>query len=306
MPRTIGQLRDAGLTQCTQGALTIDLGPTLGKALIMKKDGATLYMTRDIAAAEHRFSDMLLDKSIYVVAMQQDLHLAQLFRIMEMMAGKGLIPAQWPKLMQHSNFGMVKGMSTRKGTVVFLEDILDEARDVMHAVMQSNPEKYAEIENPLAVSDVLAVSAIIVQDLAAKRIKDYDFKLERVTQFEGDTGPYLQYAHARLCSIERKSGFVLAGSYDIEQLKEREAVDLAWHIALLPDTIQQARSTHEPCTLVSYLMTLSQLVSQCLQKMWVKGQCEDVALSRLALYKSARIALGNGMRLIGLRPLERM
>ena len=116
----------------------------------------------------------------------------------------------------------------------------------------------------------------------------------------------LQYAHARLCSIERKSGVVLASTYHVELLKEREAVDLAWHIALLPDTIQQARITHEPCTLVSYLMTLSQLVSQCLQKMWVKGQDENVALARLALYKSARIALGNGMRLIGLRPLERM
>ena len=175
----------------------------LGKALIMKKDGATLYMTRDIAAAQHRFSDMLLDKSIYVVAMQQDLHLAQLFRIMEMMAGKGLVPARWPKLMQHSNFGMVKGMKYQEGDRwSFWRTFLDEARDVMHGVMQSNPEKYAEVENPLAVSDVLAVSAIMVQDMAAKRIKDYDFKLERVTQFEGDTGPYLQYAHARLCSIE--------------------------------------------------------------------------------------------------------
>jgi arginyl-tRNA synthetase len=208
-------------------------------------------------------------------------------------------------LMQHINFGMVKGMKTRKGEVVFLEDILDEARDVMHGVMQSNPEKYAEVENPLVVSDVLAVSAIVVQDMAAKRIKDYDFKLERVTQFEGDTGPYLQYAHSRLCSIERKSG-IKTDNYDISLLTEKEATELAWHIARFPDTIQEARISHEPCNIVSYLMALSQCVSQCLQKLWVMGQAEEVAKARLALYKAARITLGNGLRLIGLKPLERM
>lgn len=309
MPRTIALLDQGNLMQTTEAAKTIDLEAwKLGRPLIMKRDGATLYMTRDIAAAQHRFEEYKLAKSIYVVAMQQDLHLAQLFKIIELMGEKGLVPASWHHDMLHINFGMVKGMRTRKGEVVFLEDILDDARDTMHAVMQASPEKYAEIADPVGTSDTLAVSAIVVQDMAAKRIKDYDFKLERVMQFEGDTGPYLQYAHSRLCSIARKSGLSISDTSTVkwELLTEREAADLAWHIARFPDTLQEARITFEPCTLVSYLMALSQTVSQCLNKLWVMGQPEDVARARLALYTAARITLGNGLRVIGLRPLERM
>lgn len=308
------------LLQDSQGAKTIDLEVPwkLGRALVVKRDGATLYMTRDIAAAEHRFTAYGLSKSIYVVAMQQDLHLAQLFKIVELLGEKGVFPKEWAPACAHINFGMVKGMKTRKGEVVFLTDILDEARQVMLEVMQSNPDKYAEIEDPVATADTLAVSAIVIQDMSAKRIKDYEFKLARVTQFEGDTGPYLQYAHSRLCSIERKVPVSLKSGdengprpYDLSTidwslLAEKEAFDLAWHLARFPDTVQEARVSTEPCTIVSYCMHLSQLVSSALNKLWVMGQEERVARSRLALYVAARITLGNGLKMLGLKPLERM
>jgi arginyl-tRNA synthetase len=287
--------------QESQGAQIVDLeAEGLGKAIVVKKDGTTLYLTRDIAAAQYRFEKYDLAKSIYVIAMQQDHHMKQLIRIL------GMMEKPWADNVLHVNFGMVLGMKTRKGQVVFLEDILDDARDVMHSVMKENPEKYAQIENPEEVADTLAVSAIVVQDMSARRIKDYEFKIERVTKFEGDTGPYLQYAHARLCSIQRKSGIDITGAIDYSLLGEKEAVDLALMVAQYPEIVQEARLSMEPCNIVAYLMGLSRLVSTALDRLWVMGQEQELAKARMALYVSARYTLGNGLILLGLKPLERM
>ncbi|PJF17478.1 hypothetical protein PSACC_02713 [Paramicrosporidium saccamoebae] len=297
----IQELKDKKIVQESQGAQIVDLeADGLGKAIVVKKDGTTLYLTRDIAAAQYRFETYDLAKSIYVIAMQQDHHMKQLIRILEMME------KPWADNVLHVNFGMVLGMKTRKGQVVFLEDILDDARDVMHAVMKENPEKYAQIENPEEVADTLAVSAIVIQDMSARRIKDYEFKIERVTKFEGDTGPYLQYAHARLCSIQRKSGIDITGPIDYSLLNEKEAVDLALMIAQYPEIVQEARLSMEPCNIVAYLMGLSRVVSTALDRLWVMGQKEELAKARMALYVSARYTLGNGLVLLGLKPLERM
>lgn len=300
----VAELEQMGLLVDSQGAKVVDLDPyKLGKAIIIKKDGATLYLTRDIAAANERFERLKLDKAIYVIASQQDLHMQQLFKIME------LSNRPWAKNMVHINFGMVLGMSTRKGKVEFLEDVLNDAKNTMHEVMKENPAKYAEIADPEATSDILAISAIVVQDMAAKRVKDYKWELERVTKFEGDTGPYLQYAHSRLRSIERKAAEVIGSDLskaDLSLLTEKEAVSLALLIARYPDVVQEARITTEPCTVINYLMLLSRSISTALDRLWVMNQEADLSLARVALYTAARITLGNGLRLIGLKPLDRM
>lgn len=301
MKKTVDELKERELLQESKGAQVIDMEAYgLGKPLVIKSDGATLYLTRDLAAAEHRFTEWTLNKSIYVVSSQQDLHLQQLFRAMHLM-GKPFAPH-----MLHINYGLVKGMKTRKGQVVFLDDILDDAKEVMLGVMQQNAEKYAQIADPERTADILAVSAVVVQDMAARRIKDYEFKIERVTQFEGDTGPYLQYAHSRLCSVERRAEYPLDGSEDLSLLVEKEAVDLAIALARFPDVVQEARITQEPCCVVNYLLSTCRLVSQTLDKLWVKGQEPALAKARLALYTAARITIGNGLALIGIKPLERM
>lgn len=301
MKASVAELKEKNLLEESKGAMVIDMESAgLGKPLVLKSDGATLYLTRDIAAAEHRFEEYKLDKSIYVVSSQQDLHLQQLFKAMEML-GK-----PWAKHMLHINYGLVKGMKTRKGQVVFLDDILNDAKDIMLGVMQQNAEKYAQIADPEGTADILAVSAVVVQDMAARRIKDYEFKIERVTQFEGDTGPYLQYAHSRLCSVERRAEVQMDGSEDLSLLTEKEAIDLALQIARYPDVVQEARVTQEPCCVVNYLLSLCRSVSQTLDKLWVKGQEPEVARARLALYAAARYTVGNGLTLIGLKPLERM
>lgn len=304
MKERLAELEAKGLLQESRGAKLVDLeSHGLGKPLLVKSDGATLYLTRDVAAAQDRFDRWSLDKSIYVVAAQQDLHLQQLFKILEL-AGK-----PFHSNMLHINFGMVKGMSTRKGTIVFLDDILDEAKETMHQQMKSNPDKYAEVQDPERTSDILGVSAVIVQDMMAKRIKDYDFNMDRMTQFEGDTGPYLQYAHTRLASIPRRTNISISdydNEIDYSQLSETEAHDLALLIARYPEVVQEARLSCEPCQVVNYLLALARQVSSCLDKLYVMGQDLEVAKARLALYNAARITLSNGIRLIGLIPLERM
>lgn len=298
----IAELREKGLLVESQGAQVVDLETEgLGKALILKRDGTTLYITRDIASAQSRFEQFGLDKCIYVIAMQQDHHMKQLKAILSKMQ------KPWADEILHVNHGMVLGMKTRKGQVVFLEDILDDAKDFMHDVMKSNPEKYAQIEDPETVADTLAVSAIAIQDMSARRIKDYEFKIERVARFEGDTGPYLQYAHSRICSIERKSGIdTEAGTIDYSLLSEKEAVDLAMTIAQYPEIVQEARISLEPCTIVVYLMNLSRQISTVLDRLWVMGQESELAKARMALYRAARYVLGNGLSILGLEPLERM
>lgn len=288
-----------------KGARLVDLTPhnkKLGKAIVQKRDGTTLYLTRDIGEAADRYEKHKFDKMIYVVAAQQDLHLAQLFKILELMG------YEWASRCSHVNFGMVKGMSTRKGTAVFLDQILDEAKATMHQVMQKNESKYNQIEDPETVSDIVGISSVMIQDMSAKRINDYEFSWDRMTSFEGDTGPYLQYAHSRLCSMQRKSGLTDADvtNANLSLLTEPAAVEIIKLLIVWPAVVQQTYKAQEPSTIVTYQYRLCHAISGAYDKLWVSGQEAELAKARMALYVASRIVLRNGMTLLGLKPLERM
>lgn len=301
MKKYVEEMRQSGLLIESEKAFIVDLNEWgLGSSIVLKKDGTSTYMTRDIAAANERFNEYHFDRSIYVIAVQQDLHLQQLFKICQLME------RPWTSKMVHVNFGMVEGMSTRKGNVVFLEDIIDGAKETMHDVMRKNESKYAQIQDPEGTADTLAISAIFIQDMSAKRIKNYTFDMERMTSFEGDTGPYLQYAHARMVSVQRNSALPVDSHVDWAVLEEKIAFDLALHLAKYPAIIKDIIANYEPCTLVNYLMGLAHLISQAFDVLWVMGQPEPIAKARLALFVSSRIVLGNGLRVLGLSPLERM
>lgn len=311
----------------------------MNKVLVKKSDGTTLYITRDISAAAERKNKYNFSKMFYVVASQQDLHFQQLFKILDLME------YNWHTELTHINFGMVKGMSTRKGTVVFLEEILNEAQATMLEVMKSNPDKFSEIENPELVADLIGLSAVVIQDFSAKRIKDYEFNWKRMTNFEvscccnfcghcsrscyctigisclrlvinnaihpltklqGDTGPYLQYQHARLCSMERKSGVKINKDADFSLLTEPVAEDIAQLLGKFPEVVKQAANTTEACTVVAYLFELAHTVSSAHSVLWVKDREQSLAEARMALFWAARVTLGNGLKLLGLVPLERM
>ena len=171
MEQAVEQLASSGLSEDSKGAVIVDLTKSkdknvkkLGKALVKKSDGSSLYLTRDIGEIKRRYEQYHFDKMIYVVAVQQDLHLAQLFKIVELMGDKEISDR-----CQHINFGMVKGMSTRRGEVKFLDDILRDVGEHMHEVMKRNEKKYVQVENPEQVSDTLGISSVMVQDMKGKR-----------------------------------------------------------------------------------------------------------------------------------------
>jgi arginyl-tRNA synthetase len=239
---------------------------------------------------------------IYVVASQQDLHLAQLFKIEELMGRKDISDK-----CQHINFGMVLGMSK------FLDDILRDVGDKMHEVMRTNQTKYEQVENPEQTADTLGISAVMVQDMKGKRINNYTFDMDRMTSFEGDTGPYLQYAHARLCSIYRKAvmrdpslGQLDLGTADLSLLKEPHAIDLVRQLAAWPDTFLNTVKTQEPTTVLTYLFKMAHALSSSYDQLQVVGSERNVMIARLALYVAARQVLNNGMKILGLNPVERM
>ena len=298
-------MEERGVSEASDGAVIVDLAKhqkKLGKALVKKKDGTSLYLTRDICEAKDRYEKYHFDKMIYVVASAQDLHLAQLFKILELMGWTDI-----SSRCEHINYGLVLGMSTRKGTVKFLNDILQDVGDKMHEVMMSNQSKYEQVENPQKTADTLGISAVMVQDMSGRRINNYDFDMNRMTSFEGDTGPYLQYAHARLCSITRKAAVSreALASADFALLGEKHAVDLVRSLAQWPDVFANAVKTQEPVTVLTYLFKMTHALSSSYDHLQVVGSEEGLKNARMALYDCARQVLGNGMRLLGLSPVER-
>ncbi|ROT38227.1 arginyl-tRNA synthetase [Sodiomyces alkalinus F11] len=303
-------LEEKGISEESEGAIVIPFakhvpgkaGKSLEKPVIRKRDGTALYLTRDISELLHRVDKYDFDHLIYVVASQQDLHLKQLFKIIELMGH-----TEVAKKVQHINFGMVLGMSTRKGTVKFLDDIIRDVSDHMHEVMRKNEEKYKQVENPEAVAETLGISSIMVQDMTGKRGNNYTFNMEAMTSFEGDTGPYLQYAHARLCSITRKSGLSDEDvvTADLSLLTEKHAVDLVRVLAQYPDVFMNTLRTLEPTTVLTYLFRMTHLLSSSYDHLRIIGSEPELMKARLALYNSARTVLSSGMRLLGLTPVSR-
>ncbi|KAH0498736.1 hypothetical protein TgHK011_005975 [Trichoderma gracile] len=311
MAKLAVEMEEKGISRVDNGATLVDFtqllpgkeGKRLGVAVIRKRDGTALYLTRDVCELLSRYETYKYNKMIYVVASAQDLHLKQLFEIVKLLGYKDIA-----ERCQHINFGLVLGMSTRKGTVKFLDDILRDCADHMHETMKKNKEKYAQVENPEATADILGISSVMVQDMSGKRINNYTFNMEAMTSFEGDTGPYLQYAHSRLCSIKRRANLTdeELQSADLSLLTEQHAVNVVRMLSQYPDTVQNTLKTLEPTTVLTYLFKMSHAVSSSYDHLQVVGSEKELMKARMALYDAARIVLANGMKLLGLTPLERM
>lgn len=310
MEEAANKMREMGLTEEDRGAQLIDFskhvsgkqGKSLGKVILRKKDGTALYLTRDISELLNREKKYKFDQMIYVIASQQDLHCQQFFKVVELMGYKDIAAK-----VQHINFGMVLGMSTRKGTVKFLDDILRDVGEHMHNVMRKNEDKYNQVENPDAVADTLGISSVMVQDMSGKRGNNYTFDINTMTSFEGDTGPYLQYAHARLSSITRKAGLSedQIATADLSLLTEPHAVNLVRVLSQWPDVVSNTLRTLEPTTILTYLFKMTHTLSSSYDVLRVVGSEHEVMRARMALYDAARVVLNNGMRLLGLSPVER-
>jgi len=300
MKKAFEVLNKLNLIETSDGAELINLEKyNLGKVLVRKKDGSTLYITRDIGAAKGRYDRYHFDEMIYVVASQQNLHFQQLFKILELMN------YDWAPKCRHINFGMIQGMSTRKGNVVFLSDILHEAQAKVVEVMKEK-KRYDINKNPDATASSVGVAAVLVQDLSAKRGKDYEFDWNRITKFDGNTGPYLLYTYARLCSILRNADVSLNNNADLSLLKEPECSVLTLTLYRYPTILQNAMKTLEPLTLISYLFELCRSISSAISVIQVKGEEQALAEARLVLYACSQAVLANGLKIAGITPVEEM
>lgn len=301
MRKIIREIKDKKLWQSSQGAKIIDLQEyNLNIALLKKEDGTTLYLTRDIAAADERYQKYHFHKMLYVVGTDQKLHFEQLFKILELLGRK------WPSHCIHVDFGRVQGMSTRKGKVIFLEDLLDEGQKRALEKMKTNPEKFSQLSNAKLTADICGLSAIIFADLSNKRIKNYEFDWDKILNFEGDTGLYLQNAHARIAGIMRKSGVELTDRIDYSALKEKEAVSLIRWLTRYPEIVKLTGEKYEPSFLCTYLLELARYFHKAYHLMRVKGQVSTIAKARMNLFWATKQVLGNGMKLLGMKLLERM
>ncbi|KAG0438654.1 Arginine--tRNA ligase [Dictyocoela muelleri] len=288
-------MNDKNIVTDKDGSKYFDLGD-LGKFCVIKNDGTSLYSTRDIAAAVERVEKYKAEKIYYVVACQQNHYFKQLFSVLAQMG--------YNDKFVHVSYGMVDDMSTRKGKVVFLEDIIEESKKAMHATMMKNSEKYEQIEDKEATIEELALSAIIIQDFKAKRIKNYAFDMKRNTNTEGETGPHLQYTHCRLQSIFNKNLDVVPEIH-LDCYTE-ENLELFFYLMRYPMVVEECLESFEPSKMVTYLFKLCKCVNKMFSKYRVMNEVKQMASARLAMFESAKIVLANGMRILGMVPLMRM
>ncbi|MGM9530877.1 arginine--tRNA ligase [Intestinibacter sp.] len=302
MDAVIKELEDKHLLKESRGAKIVDLEEYgMPPALIQKNDGSTLYMTRDLAAAIYRKNTYNFDKCIYVVASQQNLHFQQWFKVIELMG------YDWYDKLEHVNFGMVSleggTLSTRNGRVVFLEDVLDQAIQKTREIIES---KNPDIENiDQTVKDV-GVGAVIFQELSNSRIKDYVFTWDKTLSFDGETGPYVQYTHARCCSVLRKAGEEATTDINYDLLSDEDSSEVLKLIGDFNKNILVALRKSEPHIITRFVLDLAQAFNKFYHDNPILVDDAEVRKARLALVEATRQTIKNALALLGMHAPERM
>ncbi|TLD40290.1 MAG: Arginyl-tRNA synthetase [Candidatus Jettenia ecosi] len=299
---TVKRIKEKDLTKVSEEALIVDLEPyNMPPCLLRKKDDATLYATRDIAAAEYRMKTYNFDTMVYVVGSEQKLHFKQVYKVLELMG------YDWANRCVHVDFGLMKfkdgKMSTRKGKVILLEDLLIEAIERVRKIIE---EKNPSLENKDVVAKEVGIGAVIFADLSTRRTKDVVFEWEAVLNFEGETGPYIQYTHARLCSILRKYGKLVTADINYELLKEDEAFTLIKNLSQFPSTILKAAEFYEPSLISNYLIDVCANLNRFYNTHRVLSDDEEITKARILLVDSTRQVIRNGLSILGIHSPDRM
>ena len=302
MDRVIDIIKDKGLLEESQGTNIVDLEAyNMPPALITKNDGSTLYMTRDLAAALYRKENYNFEKCIYVVGSQQSLHFQQLFKVLE------LVGFDWAKDMIHVPFGMVAleegTMSTRKGRVVFLEDVL---RQAIEKTKETMLEKNPNAQNVEEIAKQVGVGAVVFQELSNSRIKDYTFSWERTLSFEGETGPYVQYTHARCCSVLRKANEEVSTDIDYNLISDADSAEVLKLIASFNKQILVALRKNEPHIVTRFVLDLAQAFNKFYHENPILVEDAELRKARIALVAATRQTIENALALLGMGAPERM
>ena len=301
MDEILDLLEHKGLLQESKGAEIVDLGPDMPPALIKKSDGATLYITRDLAAALYRKRTYHFKKSLYVVGSEQSNHFEQLKAVLAKMG------FTWAKDIEHIKFGLIttngKKLSTREGRVILLENVL---HDSVQLAQEQIEEKNPTLTNKEQVAHAVGVGAVIFHDLKNNRTDSFDFNLEDVVRFEGETGPYVQYTHARAMSILRKAGSQVQ---DEAAVFDTDVDDVTWdilkHLANFPETVQQAAQLREPSVIAKYALHLAKSFNHYYAQTKVLVDDDQLA-ARLNLVQAVAIVLKEALRLLGVQAPDEM
>ena len=306
MPSFVQELKDKGLLVEDAGAQIVKLDEyDLPPALITKSDGSTLYITRDIAAAVYRKETYDFYKNIYVVASQQNLHFQQWIKVIE------LLGYDWAKDCVHVPFGLVSmeegTMSTRQGRVIFLEDVLNRAVEQTRQIIK---EKNVNTENIDETAKEVGIGAVVFNELSNYRIKDYVFSWDKVLNFEGETGPYVQYTHARACSILRNAGddavAKARAGFDAKYITSESAHRLMSLIYEMPEVIVEAGEKYEPSIVTRHIVDISQAFNKFYHDEHILVDNEDEKIAKIALVLAAKTAIKNGLGLLGMKAPEKM
>lgn len=302
MPAVIEELKEKNLLVESDGAMIVDLEDSkLPPALIQKRDGSTLYLTRDLASAFYRKKIYDFDKSIYVVGAQQELHFKQCFEIIKRMG------YDWYKDMVHVQFGMVAleegTMSTRKGRVVFLEDVLNQAINRTRQIIE---EKNPDAENIDEVAKAVGVGAVVFQELSNSRIKDYTFSWDRTLSFEGETGPYVQYTHARCCAVLRKVDQPVSADINYEALSDQDAADVLSVLETFNKSIMTAMKKNEPHIVTRFVLDLAQAFNKFYHNSPILVEDDDLRAARLALVEATKQTIENALKILGMKAPQKM
>lgn len=307
MPAIVRELKEKGLLEESRGAQIVNLEQYgMTPALITKSDGSTLYITRDIAAAVYRKQHYDFYKNIYVVASQQELHFKQWFKILELMG------YDWAKDCVHVPFGLVSlkegTMSTRHGRVVFLEDVLNKAVEKTRDIIQ---EKGVATEHIDQTARQVGIGAVIFQELFNSRIKDYTFDWDRVLNFDGETGPYVQYTYARAASVLRRAGKeatdrAAAGTIDASKITSDCCYDLIKLLYRYPAVVQEAAEKYEPSVVTRHITAVAQSFNRFYHDEHILAEDEAEKTAKLALVLAAQAVIKNGLALLGIEAPEKM
>ena len=301
MPAQVQKLRDMGLLKIDDGASIVDLEEyNMPPCLILKRDGSTLYPTRDIAAAVYRKQTYDFDKAIYVTSAGQSLHFAQWFKVVELMQ------YGWHDKLVHVPYGTVSingaKLATRTGNVILLKDLFAQAIEKVSEIMD---EKNPNLENKEKVAEAVGVGAIVFYYLSSNRIRDINFVLEDALSFDGNTGPYVQYTYARTCSlIEKAKEKELNGKIVFTSDDERELVKT---LARFPEKVLEALDLYEPSVVTRYILDVATAFNRFYHNCQILSATDnDVLSTRVALTKATNYVLGNAFELICLKKTEKI
>jgi len=304
---TLQRVIDAGVTEISKGALIVDLssvdkGLKETPCLLRQTNGTTLYATRDLAAMFQRFEEFEFERCLYVVGSEQRLHFRQLKAVLVRMG----VP--WHARVEHVDFGLLLGpgrvkLASRKGAVLVLDDLIDEVVDEARRIIQAKNPDLADAER---VAEAVGIGAIVFNDLKRERIKDVVFDKAEILSFEGETGPYLQYTHARLASILRKAAAAGEGGAEPDFSVLEGSGPILMRLARLGEVVRSAALHSEPSEISNYLLALARELNSWYVENRVLGEAPSTSAARIALIRASKSVLGNGLGLLGITALEAM